>query len=122
MVAGLRAGNTRSTFAMAGVGPAVVHVGWSLHLVRYGDEYYFLLLLGGLAPASLEGGRPCSLGTFNYWVAGNLAFLLMQRQDTAQKKTKSMLYLQKNQWGFPEWAREKATQDYLGRSVQQDGY
>ena len=33
-----------------------------------------------------------------------------------------MLYLQKNQWRFPEWARERATRDYLGRSVQQDGY
>ena len=33
-----------------------------------------------------------------------------------------MLYLQKNQWRFLEWARERATQDYLGRSVQQDGY
>ena len=44
------------------------------------------------------------------------------RKDTAQKKTKNMLYLQKNQWRFPEWARERATRDYLGRSIQQDGY
>ena len=33
-----------------------------------------------------------------------------------------MLYLQKNQWRFPEWAREKATRDYSGRAVQLDGY
>ena len=39
-----------------------------------------------------------------------------------QKKTKSMFYLQKNQWRFPEWAQERATWDYLGRSIQQDGY
>ena len=39
-----------------------------------------------------------------------------------QKKIKSMFYLQKNQWRFPEWARERATWDYLGRSIQQDGY
>ena len=28
----------------------------------------------------------------------------------------------KNQWTFLEWARERATRDYQGRSVQQDGY
>ena len=39
-----------------------------------------------------------------------------------QKKTKSMFYLQKNQWRFPEWTRERATRDYLGRSIQLDSY
>ena len=39
-----------------------------------------------------------------------------------QKETKSMFYLQKNQWRFPEWARKRATRDYLGRSIQKDGY
>ena len=38
------------------------------------------------------------------------------------KRRQSMLYLQKNQWRFPEWARERATLDYLGRSIQQDSY
>ena len=44
--AGLRAGNTRYTFVMAGVGPAVVRSGSSWHLVRYGDEYYFSTFVG----------------------------------------------------------------------------
>ena len=35
-----------------------------------------LLLLGGHALTSLEGGGPCSLGTFNYGVVGHLAFRL----------------------------------------------
>ena len=35
-----------------------------------------LLLLGGHALTSLEGGGPCSLGTFNYGVVGHLAFQL----------------------------------------------
>ena len=48
--------------------------------VRYGDEYYFLLLLGRRALTSQEGGRPCLLGTFNYGVAGHLAFRLTQRE------------------------------------------
>ena len=33
-----------------------------------------LLLLGGHALTSLEGGRPCSLSTFDYGVVGHLAF------------------------------------------------
>ena len=44
--AGLRAGNTRYTFVMAGVGPAVVHDGSLRHLVHYGDEYYFSTSVG----------------------------------------------------------------------------
>ena len=48
--------------------------------VRHGDEYYFLLLLGGHALTSPEGSRPCLLGTFNYGVAGHLAFQLTQRK------------------------------------------
>ena len=35
-----------------------------------------LLLLGGHALTSPEGGRPCSLGTFDYRVVGHLAFRL----------------------------------------------
>ena len=38
------------------------------------------------------------------------------------KEDKEYVYLQKNQWRFPEWARERATRNYLGRSIQQDGY
>ena len=44
--AGLRAGNTRYTFVMAGVGPAMVHSGSSQHLVCYGDEYYVSTFVG----------------------------------------------------------------------------
>ena len=33
-----------------------------------------LLLLGGHALTSPEGGGPCSLGTFDYGVVGHLAF------------------------------------------------
>ena len=39
-----------------------------------------LLLLGGHALTSPEGGGPCSLGTFNYRVAGHLAFRLTQHK------------------------------------------
>ena len=35
-----------------------------------------LLLLGRHALTSLEGGGPCSLGTFDYGVVGHLAFRL----------------------------------------------
>ena len=35
-----------------------------------------LLLLGGHALTSLEGGGPCSLSTFDYGVVGHLAFRL----------------------------------------------
>ena len=35
-----------------------------------------LLLLGGHALTSLEGGGPCSFGTFDYRVVGHLAFRL----------------------------------------------
>ena len=74
--AGLRAGNTRYTFVTAGVGPAMVRGGSLWHSVRYGDEYYFPTLLGRHALTSLEGGGPCSLGTFDYGVVGYLAFRL----------------------------------------------
>ena len=38
------------------------------------------------------------------------------------KEDKEYALLTKNQWKFPEWARESATWEYLGGSVQQDGY
>ena len=38
------------------------------------------------------------------------------------KEDKEYALFTKNQWRLPEWARERATQDYFGRSVQQDGY
>ena len=38
------------------------------------------------------------------------------------KKDKEYTLFTKNQWKFPEWAWERATREYLGRSVQQDGY
>ena len=37
------------------------------------------------------------------------------------KENKEYALFTKNQWRFPEWAQERATWDYLGRSVQQDG-
>ena len=40
--------------------------------MHYSDEYYSVLLLAGHTLTSLEGGGPCSLSTFNYWVAGHL--------------------------------------------------
>ena len=46
MAVGLRAGNTRYTFIMAGVSPAVVRDGSLQHLVHYGDEYYFSTFVG----------------------------------------------------------------------------
>ena len=50
----------------------------------YGDEYYFYFM-GGHALASPKSGRSCSLGTFNYAVAGHLAFRLTQMQVTPQQ-------------------------------------
>ena len=38
------------------------------------------------------------------------------------KENKEYALFTKNQWRFPEWARQRATWDYLGRFVQQDGY
>ena len=38
------------------------------------------------------------------------------------KERQRMYFIYKNQWKFPEWAREKASREYLGGSVQQDGY
>ena len=38
------------------------------------------------------------------------------------KENKEYALFTKNQWSFPKWARERATWDYLGRSIQQDGY
>ena len=147
--AGLQASNTRYTFVTAGVGPAVVHSGSSRHLVHYGDEYYFSTFLGRHALTSPEGGWPCSLSTFDYGVVGHLRGcwpsgfpINVTRIITKSggrhrssfgpgysypgkiqcKRRQSMLYLQKNQWRFPEWARERATRGYLGWSIQQDGY
>ena len=38
------------------------------------------------------------------------------------RENKEYALFTKNQWRFPEWARERATRDYQGRSIQQDGY
>ena len=67
------------SFVMAGIGPALVRIGRYSESVCYSDEYYSLLLLGGHAVTSPEGGEHCSLSTFNYGVASHLAFQLMQR-------------------------------------------
>ena len=57
MAGGLRTGNTRYTFVMAGVGPAVVHGRSSRHSVHYGDEYYFSTFIG----------RACTNLTRRWW-------------------------------------------------------
>ena len=75
MAAGLRAGNTQYTFVTAGVGPAVVLGGSSWHSITVMNTIS-LLMLGGHALTSPEGGRPCSLSTFHYGVVGHLAFRL----------------------------------------------
>ena len=38
------------------------------------------------------------------------------------RENKEYALFTKNQWKFPALARERATRDYQGRSVQQDGY
>ena len=38
------------------------------------------------------------------------------------KEDKECTLFTKNQWKFLEWAWERAIWEYLGRSVQQDGY
>ena len=38
------------------------------------------------------------------------------------RENKEYALFTKNQWKFLEWARERATRDYQGRSIQQDGY
>ena len=73
--AGLRASNTQSTFVSELVRPwyAAGHHGtWSIIVMNT----ISLLLLGGHALTSLEGGGPCLLGTFDYGVVGHLAFRL----------------------------------------------
>ena len=42
--------------------------------------------------------------------------------DQYGKERQRMYFIYKNQWKFPEWAREKVSREYLGGSVQQDGY
>ena len=75
--AGLWAGNTRFTFVLARIGSdwcmrRVVTATWSSVTVMNTIS----TLMGGHALASLKGGGPCSLGTFNYGVASHLAFRL----------------------------------------------
>ena len=72
---GWRAGNTRFTFVLARVGPEwcmrqVITATWSSITVMNTIS----TLMGGHALVSPKGGRPCSLGTFNYGVTDHLAF------------------------------------------------
>ena len=75
--AGWRAGNTRFTFVLAGVGSnrctrrVITATRSSVTVMNT-----ISTLMGGHALASLKGGGPCSLGTFNYGVASHLAFPL----------------------------------------------
>ena len=75
--AGWRAGNTRFTFVLAGVGSdqcthRIVTATRSSVMVMNTIS----TLMGGHALASPKGGGPCSLSTFNYGVASHLAFRL----------------------------------------------
>ena len=75
--AGWRAGNTRFTFMLAGVRSdrcmrRVVTATQSSVTVMNTIS----TLMGEHALASLKGGGPCSLGTFNYGVVSHLAFRL----------------------------------------------
>ena len=129
--AGLRASNTRYTFVMAGVGLAVVHSGLSQHSVRYSDEYYFSTFFGR-ACTNLTG-RWQALFARYFWLRGcwpsgfpiNITRIITKSGGRHRsgfglgygypgkiqcKRRQSMLYLQKNQWRFPEWARES----YMG--------
>ena len=73
--AGLRAGNTQFTFVLAGIGSdqctclVVTATRSSVTVMNT-----ISTLMGGHAQASLKGGGPCSLSTFNYGVASHLAF------------------------------------------------
>ena len=75
--AGWRAGNTRFTFVLARVGSD-----WCMYRVVMATRSSVMVmntistLMGGHALASPKGGRPCSLGTFNYGVMSHLAFQL----------------------------------------------
>ena len=74
---GLQAGNTWFTFVLAGI-----RSDWCTHQVVAAIQSSITVmntistLMGGHALASPKGGRPCSLSTFNYRVASNLAFQL----------------------------------------------
>ena len=75
--AGWRAGNTRFTFMLAGVGSDRC----TCRVITATRSFVMVMntistLMDGHALASLKGGRPCSLGTFNYGVASHLAFRL----------------------------------------------
>ena len=75
--AGWRAGNTRFTFMLAGVGSdrctrqVVTATQSSITVMNT-----ISTLMGRHALASPKGGGPCSLGTFNYGVVSHLAFQL----------------------------------------------
>ena len=73
--AGWWAGNTQFTFMLTGVGSDRC-----THRVITATRSSIMVmntistLMGGHALALLNGGRPCSLGTFNYGVMSHLAF------------------------------------------------
>ena len=111
--------------------------------VCYGDEYYSLLLLGGHALTSLEGGGPCSLSTLNYRAACHLALRLITTQlltkpgdqhwgnfgpgcghpgkVQCKEKTKSSLFI-KESVKVPGMGPGESYTGLLGRSIQQNGY
>ena len=72
--AGLRAGNTRSTFMLARVrsNRCMCRVVMATRSIMVMNT--ISTLMGGHALASPKGGGPCPLGTFNYGVASHLTF------------------------------------------------
>ena len=132
--------NSRNTFVMAGKGPAVVWMGRLRLTVQYGDESYFF------------NGRACTNLTGRWQALSTRYFLLLSclpsgfpnnamrmtqvrwsalerlwsgsqySQIDMAKERERMYFIHKNQWEFPEWAREKASRENLRGSVQQDGY
>ena len=121
----------------------MVRGGSSQHSVCYGDEYYFSTFVGR-ARTNLTG-RWQALFTRYFWLRGcwpsgfpiNVMWIITKSGDQHRssfgpgysypskircKRRQRVFYLQKNQWRFLEWAQERATWDYLGRSIQQDGY
>ena len=137
---GLAGRNSRNTFVMAGKGPAVVRMGRLWLTVCYGDESYFF---NGQACTNLTGRwRALSARYFlllSCWPSGfpNNAMGMTQVRWLAPKRLRSgsqysridmakererMYFIHKNQWKFPEWAREKASRENLRGSIQQDSY
>ena len=126
---------------MAGIGLATVRVGRLRLTVHHSDEYY--LFVGRAHTNLTERWRALFARYFlplSCWPSGLPTKLREQLLslvigtgtvmvwewilpgEYSAKKTKSNVYCTKNQWKFPEWARERVTRVHLGGPVQLDGY